>query len=49
MNTDGGVSGKDVFQLDFVLIETAALLVSSITGGMALIFKRHNKAATLAC
>ncbi|MFA7518747.1 cytochrome o ubiquinol oxidase subunit III, partial [Shewanella sp.] len=49
MNTDGGVSGKDIFELDFVLIETAALLVSSITYGMALIFaKRHNKAATLA-
>ncbi|MGL6013827.1 MAG: cytochrome o ubiquinol oxidase subunit III [Shewanella oncorhynchi] len=47
MNTDGGVSGKDIFELDFVLIETAALLVSSITYGMALIFaKRHNKAAT---
>ena len=49
MNTDGGVSGKDIFELDFVLIETAALLVSSITYGMALIFaKRHNKTATLA-
>ncbi|MFT6257340.1 MAG: cytochrome o ubiquinol oxidase subunit 3, partial [Cellvibrionaceae bacterium] len=23
MNTDGGVSGKDIFELDFVLIETA--------------------------
>ena len=48
MNTDGGVSGKDIFELDFVLIETAALLVSSITYGMALIFaKRNNKSATL--
>lgn len=48
MNTDGGVSGKDIFELDFVLIETAALLLSSITYGFALIFaKRHNKAATL--
>ncbi|ABO22240.1 cytochrome o ubiquinol oxidase subunit III [Shewanella loihica] len=49
MNTDGGVSGKDVFELDFVLIETAALLLSSITYGLALIFaKRHHKGATLA-
>ncbi|MCG9695456.1 cytochrome o ubiquinol oxidase subunit III [Shewanella sp. Isolate11] len=48
MNTDGGVSGKDIFELDFVLIETAALLLSSITYGLALIFaKRHNKSATL--
>lgn len=46
MNTDGGVSGKDVFELDFVLIETAALLLSSITYGLALIFaKRHHKGA----
>ncbi len=48
MNTDGGVSGKDIFELDFVLFETAALLLSSITYGFALIFaKRHHKAATL--
>ncbi|WP_088212524.1 cytochrome o ubiquinol oxidase subunit III [Shewanella sp. Shew256] len=48
MNTDGGVSGKDIFELDFVLIETAALLLSSITYGFALIFaKRHNRLATL--
>jgi cytochrome o ubiquinol oxidase subunit 3 len=49
MNTDGGVSGKDIFELDFVLIETAALLVSSITYGFAMICARHQKkAATLA-
>ncbi|MBB1360946.1 MULTISPECIES: cytochrome o ubiquinol oxidase subunit III [unclassified Shewanella] len=48
MNTDGGVSGKDIFELDFVLIETAALLVSSITYGFAMICARHQKkAATL--
>ena len=48
MNTDGGVSGKDIFELNFVLIETAALLLSSITFGLALIFaKRHNRRATV--
>jgi cytochrome o ubiquinol oxidase subunit 3 len=48
MNTDGGVSGKDIFELNFVLIETAALLVSSITFGVALICAKHQKkSATL--
>jgi cytochrome o ubiquinol oxidase subunit 3 len=48
MNTDGGVSGKDIFELNFVLFETAALLVSSITFGFALICaKRHNRKATV--
>ncbi|PKG57753.1 cytochrome o ubiquinol oxidase subunit III [Shewanella sp. Choline-02u-19] len=48
MNTDGGVSGKDIFELNFVLIETAALLVSSITFGFALICAKHQKrSATL--
>ncbi|QUX90058.1 cytochrome o ubiquinol oxidase subunit III [Marinomonas sp. A3A] len=37
MNTAGGVSGKDIFELDFVLVETAALLLSSITYGFAMI------------
>ncbi len=45
MNTAGGVSGKDIFELDFVLAETAALLVSSITYGFAMIcaFKKNRK------
>ena len=48
MNTDGGVSGKDIFELNFVAIETAVLLVSSITFGFALICAKHQKrAATL--
>jgi cytochrome o ubiquinol oxidase subunit 3 len=48
MNTAGGVSGKDIFELDFVAVETAALLISSITFGFALIsaFKK-NKGGTL--
>ncbi|MBU2923562.1 cytochrome o ubiquinol oxidase subunit III [Colwellia sp. 4_MG-2023] len=48
MNTAGGVSGKDIFELDFVAIETAALLVSSITFGFAMIAAHsHKKALTL--
>ena len=35
MNTAGGVSGKDIFELNFVAVETAALLLSSITFGFA--------------
>lgn len=37
MNTAGGVSGKDIFDLNYVLIETGALLLSSITYGFAMI------------
>lgn len=36
-NTAGGVSGKEIFDLNYVLVETAALLLSSITYGMAMI------------
>lgn len=42
MNTDGGVSGKDIFELDYVAIETAALLFSSITYGFAMM-GAHNR------
>lgn len=48
MNTAGGVSGMDIFELDFVAVETAALLLSSITFGFAMLAaQRHNKAVTL--
>lgn len=48
MNTAGGVSGKDIFELDYVLVETFALLFSSITYGFAMISAhRANKQATL--
>ncbi|TLM79308.1 cytochrome o ubiquinol oxidase subunit III [Microbulbifer harenosus] len=48
MNTAGGVSGRDIFELDYVAIETAALLFSSITYGFAMIAAhRQNKGATL--
>lgn len=36
-NTAGGVSGYDIFDLPYVLVETAALLLSSITYGFATI------------
>jgi cytochrome o ubiquinol oxidase subunit III len=36
-NTAYGVTGKEIFDLGYVLIETAALLLSSITYGMAMI------------
>lgn len=35
--TAGGPTGKDIFELPFVLVETALLLFSSITYGMAAI------------
>lgn len=48
MNTAGGVSGRDIFELGYVAIETAALLFSSITNGFAMIgAHRQNKSATL--
>ncbi|MBV4366044.1 cytochrome o ubiquinol oxidase subunit III [Erwinia sp. BNK-24-b] len=36
-STAGGPAGKDIFELPFVLVETALLLVSSITYGFAVI------------
>ncbi|MEG3767570.1 cytochrome o ubiquinol oxidase subunit III [Alteromonas sp. 14N.309.X.WAT.G.H12] len=48
MNTAGGVSGKDIFELDFVAVETAALLLSSITFGFSMICAhKQNKGGTL--
>ena len=48
MNTAGGVSGRDIFELDYVAIETAALLLSSITYGFAMIgAHRQSRPATL--
>ena len=43
MNTAGGVSGKDIFELDYVAIETAALLLSSIMFGFAMIAAQGQK------
>ncbi|MAK92008.1 MAG: cytochrome o ubiquinol oxidase subunit III [Oceanospirillaceae bacterium] len=48
MNTAGGPAGHDIFELDYVLIETFALLFSSITYGFAMIgANRGNKQVTL--
>ena len=48
MNTAGGVSGHDIFELDYVAVETAALLLSSITYGFAMIgAHKQNRSATL--
>jgi cytochrome o ubiquinol oxidase subunit 3 len=35
--TAGSVSGADIFELDFVFVETTLLLVSSLTSGLALV------------
>lgn len=48
MNTAGGVNGREIFELDYVLVETAALLLSSITYGFAMIAAhRQQRPATL--
>jgi len=45
-STAGGPSGKDIFELPFVLVETALLLLSSITYGFAVIsMNKGSKAA----
>ncbi|MBU5412570.1 cytochrome o ubiquinol oxidase subunit III [Serratia ureilytica] len=41
--TAGGPSGKDIFELKFVLVETFLLLFSSITYGMAMIAMNKGK------
>ncbi|MEG7472397.1 cytochrome o ubiquinol oxidase subunit III [Serratia marcescens] len=41
--TAGGPSGKDIFDLKFVLVETFLLLFSSITYGMAMIAMNKGK------
>ncbi|QEL54102.1 cytochrome o ubiquinol oxidase subunit III [Chromobacterium paludis] len=47
-NVAEGVSGKDIFELPYVLVETAALLLSSITYGFAMIAgHKGNKSAVL--
>lgn len=47
-NVAEGVSGKDIFDLQYVLVETAALLLSSITYGFAMIAgHKGNKSAVL--
>ncbi|BDZ86213.1 hypothetical protein VEE68_06600 [Escherichia coli] len=43
--TAGGPTGKDIFELPFVLVETFLLLFSSITYGMAAIAMYKNNAS----
>lgn len=43
-NFAGGPTGKDLFELPFVLVETAFLLLSSITCGMAMIASQKENA-----
>lgn len=46
--TAGGPSGKDIFELPFVLVETFALLLSSITYGFAVLaMNRNNQSQVL--
>jgi cytochrome o ubiquinol oxidase subunit 3 len=42
-STNGTVSSKDIFDLNFVLVETGILLLSSITCGMGHLALRHKR------
>lgn len=47
-NTAGGVEGKNIFELPFVLLETTVLLLSSLASGFALLAAhRRNRHGTL--
>ncbi len=43
--TAGGLSGREIFSLPYVAVETACLLVSSFTYGMAMISAEHERQA----
>jgi len=43
VGTNGGPSGRDIFNMPFVLIETLLLLTSSFTCGMALLAANKNR------
>jgi cytochrome o ubiquinol oxidase subunit III len=44
----GGPSGKDVFELNGVILETACLLISSVTYGFAMLAAhKHNKSGVM--
>ncbi|SJL84367.1 cytochrome o ubiquinol oxidase subunit III [Vibrio palustris] len=45
--TAGGVSGKDIFELPFVFVETMLLLVSSITFGFGIIAMKKKQIGAL--
>jgi cytochrome o ubiquinol oxidase subunit 3 len=46
-NTNGGPSGKDIFDLNFVLVETMLLLTSSFVCGLAMLAARISKTRLL--
>lgn len=41
--TNGGVTGHDIFDLPYILVETVALLISSVTSGVAYLAARSHK------
>lgn len=41
--TNGGVTGHDIFDLPYILIETIALLISSVTSGIAYLAAQTRK------
>lgn len=43
-STYGGVSGKDIFEMPYVLVETFLLLISSFTYGVAMLAAHKGKA-----
>ena len=45
VNNFGGPTGKDIFSLPLVLVETMALLTSSFTGGLAILAARNRAQA----
>ena len=46
-NTAGGVSGADIFEAPYVLLQTMALLISSFTAAMALLAANNNRLAQM--
>lgn len=44
--TNGGPSGRELFDLPFVLAETIILLISSLTCGLAVLLARYDKLRT---
>ncbi len=46
-NVDGGPTGQELFELPFVAVETALLLLSSVTYGMAMVAADGNRRAAV--
>lgn len=41
-STNGSVSGKEIFDLPYILVETILLLISSLTAGLMLLFAKYD-------